>query len=168
MEHEDGSVGMGTLVSYDISIFLTMDEEGRLVASQDPRVWSGFEASVVHEFMHAFMANYNRTGITGYNDPRYESAKYDPDDEDVDYYTKIRASQLMFPDWFREGTAATVDSNYSAMYDYFKTMTRRRPQPMAMRRWKARSDFHLSVQSRSALDEPAYALIVRRTFCSSE
>ena len=120
IEHDDGSVAMGTLVSYNVYDIMTEDEDGREVLNQDPGAWMHFGGSVLHEFMHAFMSDYNRVGTTGSNDPEYDNPNSDPHDEDVEYYSRLMLSQLMFPDWFREGTAATMDYNYSFYGNYFQ------------------------------------------------
>ncbi len=60
--------------------------------------------TVTHEMMHTFMYDYTRQGMMGVDD----LGNYSPDE----YY----------PDWFVEGVASMVESNYQYRQDNFKTL----------------------------------------------
>ncbi len=62
--------------------------------------------TVVHEMMHAFMDDYNRTGMAG----------------DVPAGSTITYEQNKFPNWFVEGSATCVDDVYEYRSDRFDEM----------------------------------------------
>ena len=117
VEREDGSVGFGSVVIYNLDGLLSVDAEGKLVADTGSDDWKYMESTVVHEFMHAFMSDYNRVGVLGRNDPAFRNLG--EVSEDVEYLANWHFQQLMFPDWFREGTATTVANAYTDLKRHF-------------------------------------------------
>ena len=73
--------------------------------------------TMVHEMFHAFMDDYNRTGMSG-----AISLEDIVLNEKGEFRTKELAEKyqtLHFPDWFIEGTATSVENGYKYWYDTF-------------------------------------------------
>ena len=78
--------------------------------------------TMVHELFHAFMDDYNRTGMEGAKDMSYFTS--DEEDESASALQKKVHDLLVFPNWFIEGSASTVENAYQCrtdMYDGLRT-----------------------------------------------
>ena len=81
------------------------------------------ENTIVHEMFHAFMDDYNRTGMIGALD--INDTVTNPDgtwksEEQMEKYEK-----LAYPRWFKEGSASAVENVYQFRADLFDLSTRR-------------------------------------------
>ena len=81
-----------------------------------------FENTVVHEFFHAIMDDYNRTGMQGATN--LDDIELNENRQFVHPELVPRFHALAFPKWFREGTASNVENTWTYRYDYF-TMFRK-------------------------------------------
>ncbi len=70
--------------------------------------YSDLDNTLVHEMMHAFMADYTRTGVTGW--------EYDKSDGTYDLAAE---DDIKFPKWFSEGVASTVENTFQYWKDEF-------------------------------------------------
>ncbi len=70
--------------------------------------YTDLDNTLVHEMMHAFMYDYTRTGMTGWEYDKSDGA-YDLAAED----------ELRFPKWFSEGVASTVENTFQYWKDEF-------------------------------------------------
>ena len=66
--------------------------------------YSVLDNTLVHEMMHAYMYDYTRTGMAGFEASDSSWCDYE------------RNSELDFPDWFIEGMASTVDNTFQYRY----------------------------------------------------
>ncbi len=67
--------------------------------------YSNLDNTLIHEMMHAFMSDYTRTGMTGW--------EYDKSDGTYDLAAE---DELKYPKWFSEGVASTVEN----MFQYWR------------------------------------------------
>ena len=72
--------------------------------------------TMVHEFFHVFMYDFNRTGMTGMTTPTEPTMV---DGKETEKYLQTR-----FPKWFIEGTASSVEHNWRGRPDEFIIMRR--------------------------------------------
>ncbi len=72
-----------------------------------------YDYAIIHELMHAFMADYTKTGSTSYDNSFFYPTQ--PGDEPNPYNE--------FPSWFVEGTAGTVQNGYEYNKYYLNPMT---------------------------------------------
>jgi hypothetical protein len=82
------------------SYLYAYDEETGTYSFDNEKANSLLDCTVVHEMMHAFMDDYERTGMTGYQ--YSESTGYKLTNKD----------SVAFPNWFTEGMATAVDNAY--------------------------------------------------------
>ena len=119
MDDDDGTFALGNIIHINLKHFLERDEEGRLYADISSPAWTSLEHTLVHEFTHAFMTDYNRAGMLGDNSPEYSFYRGDQNYKNMhmDYY-----DLLIFPSWFIEGTASTTDDFYLSQYVNFSDL----------------------------------------------
>lgn len=79
------------------SIFKKDEDTGEYTFAESER--NNFYNTVVHELMHAYMDDYNRTGMSGIDD-----------------------DENKYPRWFKEGISSTIENVYDYRYDYFYEM----------------------------------------------
>ena len=72
--------------------------------------------TMVHEFFHVFMYDFNRTGMTGMTTPTEPTMV---DGKETEKYLQTR-----FPKWFIEGTASSVEHNWRGRTDEFIILRR--------------------------------------------
>ena len=130
--HEEASPGLMAYVAYDIDrdeneeaqlsyvlginlyFFETTDENGQRHIDTSEQAVADMDNSIVHEMLHAFMYDRNRTGSIGTNDPS-------------DYFgsvSSLRKSMKIyaFPSWFEEGIASSVENVYQFRYEAFQLL----------------------------------------------
>ena len=113
------NIKQGTL-SYFISINTAMLVKDKKAAN--PVVTKGGDNiielanTMVHEFFHVFMYDYNRTGMIGMTTPTEPTAV---NGKETDKY-----SQVLFPLWFIEGTASAVEHNWRGRPNEFIVLRR--------------------------------------------
>ena len=117
---DDGNNQFGMIVTYNLDGLLTVDENGQLVLDEQAGEWKKMESVIVHEFMHAFMLDYVRSGMVGISDPEFLA---DLSDGDIKVLRNEYRELIEFPTWFVEGAAETVTSSYvyhNTIYTEFK------------------------------------------------
>ena len=75
--------------------------------------------TVVHELFHAFMDDYNRTGMLG---AKSVQEGYTPDNKFVNGAQEERYDTLHFPTWFMEGAASAMENVYQYRYEDFQKL----------------------------------------------
>ena len=98
-------------------------ETGMLRLTTDPTSLDAFSCILTHEMMHAFMDDYNRSGMMGVIDPDMVYLPAYATEEDA---AALLAHQqaVEFPKWFLEGTATAVENAFmglQASYDELRT-----------------------------------------------
>ena len=90
---------------------------GKFKLVRDGMGMRNLENTIVHELFHALMDDYNRTGMLGIteaNDYRLNA--------DLDFETeelRQRYHKVLYPNWFIEGSASTVDNIFMCRRDVF-------------------------------------------------
>ena len=116
---KDPDIKDGTL-SYFVSINTAMLVEDKKAAN--PVVTKEGENiielanTIVHEFFHVFMYDFNRTGMTGMTTPTEPTTV---NGKVTDKYYQVR-----FPQWFIEGTASAVEHNWRGRPNEFIVLRR--------------------------------------------
>ncbi len=88
--------------------FYERDEETGDYEFNKTDAYSDLDNTLVHELMHAFMSDYTRTGMTGW--------EYDKSDGTYDLAAE---DDIKFPKWFSEGIASTVENAYQYWKDEY-------------------------------------------------
>lgn len=114
-------IGIDTddLLVRDANNELVKDASGKYLIERDGTHAATFNNTVVHELFHAFMDDYNRTGMLG---AKTTEDGITPGGQFVDEGQKARFSALIYPKWFREGTASAVENVYQFRYISFKML----------------------------------------------
>ena len=87
-------------------------ETGKLRLTTDRERLDEYCCTVTHEMMHAFMADYNHSGMSGFIDPEMASLPaYSSEEEAEAVITHIEA--VTFLKWFIEGCATAVENEYA-------------------------------------------------------
>ena len=108
----------GYLLALDAASCVTADASGKLVLDLKGSKGTTLENTIVHEMFHAFMDDYNRTGMTGINDIRKAIiGNSTPTKAQNELYIKLH-----YPRWFIEGTASAVENVYSFRKDSFDAL----------------------------------------------
>ena len=125
----DGDLKYGSMIGVDASSLASIDESGdvirseqtgKLVLTHDGTAMRTFENTLVHELFHAFMHDFNRTGMMG--GTNLEDVVLDENGNFASQELKERYINTRFPNWFMEGTASSVENNYYFRYDSFKAL----------------------------------------------
>lgn len=77
-----------------------------------------FENTMIHELFHAFMDDYNRTGMLGVT--KIDDFVFDSNGEltsDAQRYYKLH-----LPTWFVEGTASAVENVFQLRFECFDAL----------------------------------------------
>lgn len=124
---QDGDdVKYGYMVAIDALSLVQKDKDGnpirnpstgKYILLRDGETMRTFENTIVHEHFHALMDDYNRTGMVGATDIRNALT-----DENNNFPTKELGdlyARIHYPQWFIEGTASSVENDYSFRHDVF-------------------------------------------------
>ena len=99
------------LIGVNTKFFETVDEDGNYHIDTSEEKLTDLDHTLVHEMLHVFMYDYNRTGATGMSDISvYVLNKYK-------YRRECEVNR--FPGWFEEGLASSVEYNYNLRHDAF-------------------------------------------------
>ena len=110
-------------VSMNLLSIAVVDEEenpvfdpmtGNLILTTDEKAFTELESTITHEMMHAFMFDYNRSGMTGFSD-----MDSDLTEEEEDYYEEA----TVLPTWFKEGYAVAVENEYAYRREEFDRLS---------------------------------------------
>ena len=114
-------IELSSLVKKDYLDNPIRDEQtGKLVLMRAGANMRTFENTMVHELFHAFMDDYNRTGMLGATNLRDALTDREgnwPSEELAELY-----DQTAYPKWFVEGTASAVENVFQYRYSYFDTL----------------------------------------------
>lgn len=138
MKEIDGQLKYCYMIGIDASSLATIDKNGnkvldpttgKFVLARDGIDFVTFQNTIVHELFHAFMDDYNRTGMTGTLEPedaiRIYANNYTPSEED-----NRMTTALNYPQWFMEGSASAMENVYSFRFDNFKRLMMVNGQPV--------------------------------------
>ena len=111
---EDGSLSY--FVSINTAMLVNDKKAANPVVTKEGANIIELANTMVHEFFHVFMYDFNRTGMTGMTTPT-EPTKVNGKETDK-YY------QVRFPKWFIEGTASAVEHNWRGRPNEFIVLRR--------------------------------------------
>ena len=113
----DGALYFGQLIAVDVNSCILKDENDNPITNEEGKFILvnrsvELENTILHEMFHAFMNDYNRVGMTGIANA----------DEWIYYTDEVKELQdkTMFPGWFVEGLATSVESAYQFHQYSFK------------------------------------------------
>ncbi len=122
----DGELKYTYMLGVDLDSLVKTDKDGKAIINPKTGKYSllfegkdmeTFTNTIVHEMFHAFMDDYNRTGMAGATNLQDIVLN-----EKGEFRTKELAEKydkLHFPKWFIEGTASAVENTYEFRYDSF-------------------------------------------------
>lgn len=114
----NGTVHYGYMLGVDLESITGEDKSGKLVILKDGKEFETFQNTLVHEMFHAFMDDYNRTGMAGTTTPEHAITELmTPDEEAIARYKNTH-----YPVWFIEGTASAVENTYQYRRSYFELL----------------------------------------------
>lgn len=128
--NENGALVYQYMLNVNVRHFVEMDEQanplldetGKAVISMQEANLASLETTLVHEMMHLFMHDYNRSGMTGALDPDLIGLGREYTQEVADTYFE-HVKRVIFPTWFMEGLATSVESNYSFRLEAFNLLS---------------------------------------------
>ncbi len=89
--------------------------------------FESLQNTIVHEMFHAFMGDYNRTGMIGALEPGDALRLFNgtATDEELQLFQMLR-----YPFWFIEGTASCMENNYNYRHDQFNLLRMKDGKPL--------------------------------------
>ena len=96
-------------------------ETGKLHLATDRKRIVEYCSTITHEMMHAFMDDYNRSGMSGVIDPALTSLPAYAGEEEADA-ANAHFEAVGFPRWFTEGCATAVENEYAYRQEDFDQM----------------------------------------------
>ena len=162
---KDGVLTYCYMIGVDVSDLVAIDEDedpirnattGKLSLVRSGTPLETLCNTVVHELFHAFMDDYNRTGMLG---AKSVQDGYTPGDKFINDAQKERYLTLRFPIWFLEGTASAVENVYQFRYDDFQKLRETIDSPVKLKDMFEREE--LVYNYRTA--EPSYDLELSAT-----
>ena len=123
----DGDYKLSYMIGIDIDDLLIKDLSGDSVRDEDTGKFSlgrlgesmhTFENTITHELFHAFMDDYNRTGMLGVT----KVGDYVFDNNGNLTSDAQRYYKLHLPTWLIEGSASAVENVYQFRSDYFDAL----------------------------------------------
>lgn len=116
-EEGDGGENYEYMICIDAQTLCEFDDNGNPSLELDDAL-STVDTVFCHELFHAFMDDYNRTGMTGLSDSATYNAVVGDHLSNEDYEKLI--NETCFPNWFIEGIAGCVGNIYQADIDIFQ------------------------------------------------
>ncbi len=158
-----GGVKYCYMIGLDTSVLLEIDDEGKYVRDDTGRyilVRTGeaietLKNTIVHEMLHAFMDDYNRTGTMGGTNPNDVVTDRDgiPPTEEL----AKRYQCIVFPRWFTEGAASSIENVYQYRYNNFKLMREATPGARVYETWFDQTTFLVNYLNGKLEGKPLYA-----------
>ena len=108
-EYTDNTINYAYMIGIDAAEFCKVNEDGTVALDDSEKKMADLDNTIVHEMMHAFMDDYNRTGMNGAATP-----------EERIHWDAARYNQTVFPTWFIEGIASSVENVYQFRYEQFQ------------------------------------------------
>lgn len=123
----DGTIKYSYMIGIDVSSMLlsandklvTNASTNKYILDRKGEGMVTFNNTVVHELFHAFMDDYNRTGMLG---AKNVVDGYTPNGNFVNEAQGQLYNALHYPKWFIEGTASAVENVYQYRYGTFKRL----------------------------------------------
>ncbi len=109
-EYMDDTIKYAYMIGVDAAEFCKVNEDGTVVLDESEKKMTDLDNTIVHEMMHAFMDDYNRIGMNGAATPEESTINWK-----AETYNKT-----VFPTWFIEGIASSVENVYQFRYEQFQ------------------------------------------------
>ena len=125
---KDGALAYCYMIGLDVDDLVALDKDdnpirnaatGKFSLMRTGKSLETLNNTIVHELFHAFMDDYNRTGMLG---AKNLQDGYTPGDKFVNDAQKELFLTLRYPKWFIEGTASAVENVYQYRYDDFQKL----------------------------------------------
>ncbi len=128
-DREDGSAVYKYILELNARSFIETDEQknpilddtGKARLTTKESDLADLEATIIHEMMHAFMDDYNRSGMSGVLDPSVMGYGGGAAQQIVDANEHMK--RVGFPGWFLEGLAVSIESNYRFRLEAFNLLS---------------------------------------------
>ena len=117
--------------------------------------FEAFQNTIVHEMFHAFMDDYNRTGMLGCTN--LADAILDKEGRFPTDALQERYNRLAFPEWFAEGSASTVENIYDYREENFDLMREIDPGAGKFNKWYDEDTFLVNYVAGRQGSKPSYA-----------
>ena len=132
-DREDGSAVYKYILELNARSFIETDEQknpilddtGKARLTTKESDLADLEATIIHEMMHAFMDDYNRSGMSGVLDPSVMGYGGGAAQQIVDANEHMK--RVGFPGWFLEGLAVSIESNYRFRLEAFNLLSYAEP-----------------------------------------
>ncbi len=129
-ERKDGSVVYKYILQVNARSFIEADEQGNPILDDTGKALlstkeadlAELEGTIVHEMMHMFMHDYNRSGMSGVVDPSVIGFGRENTQEVADAYRE-HSKRVTFPVWFMEGLATSIENNYRFRLESFNLLS---------------------------------------------
>ena len=129
-QNENGTVVYQYILNVNARSFAETDQQGNLLLDETGKArlatkeadLACLEATIVHEMMHMFMHDYNRSGMSGVIDPDVMGFGREFTQEVADAYGE-HLKRVSFPTWFMEGLATSVENNYTFRMEAFNLLS---------------------------------------------
>ena len=129
-ERKDGSVVYKYILQVNARSFIEADEQGNPILDDTGKALlstkeadlAELEGTIVHEMMHMFMHDYNRSGMSGVVDPSVIGFGRENTQEVADAYSE-HLKRVTFPVWFMEGLATSIENNYRFRLESFNLLS---------------------------------------------
>ena len=151
------------LIGLDVADMLQKDDAGKPVRNAEGKFYLVREGealetlknTIIHEMFHAFMDDYNRTGMMG--GTNLADVITNADDEFPFEELARRHQRIVFPTWFIEGSASSVENTYQYRFDDFKQMREIKPGCGIFKNWYDQTTFLVNYVNGLTGDGPLYA-----------
>ncbi|MDO4797646.1 MAG: hypothetical protein Q4A01_06470 [Coriobacteriales bacterium] len=127
----NGKLTYGYLLAVDVDDLIKRDASGKPIRDAKTGLYTlvregpamvTLRNTIVHEMFHAFMDDYNRTGMAGATN--LQDVELDANNRFASEALYNRWMSLRYPTWFREGTASAVENVYAFRYGAFQVFRR--------------------------------------------
>ncbi len=125
----DGELKYSYFLGVNIAYFVETDKDYKAIIDKDTgkmslcfegEQYKNLNNTMIHEMLHAFMSDYNRTGESGAS--KLEELILDENLEPIHPDAVIIDRVLHYPWWFIEGLASSVENNYELRVDDFRVL----------------------------------------------
>ena len=158
-----GGIKYCYLIGLDVTDMLQKDDkgksirntEGKYVLVREGDALETLKNTIIHEMFHAFMDDYNRTGMMG--GTKLADVITNDENEFPTEELEKRYRRIIFPKWFIEGSASSVENVYQYRFDDFKQMREKTLGGGQYNDWFDKTTFLANYVNGKSNGKPLYA-----------